>query len=62
MCHQFVALLRGGIEADGIVDLIFRGIGNLLVAAIYGRTAGIDQVLSFSKSSIPDMREVYFQF
>ena len=45
MCHQFIALLSGGIEADGIVDLIFRGIGNLLVTAIDGGTAGIDQVL-----------------
>ena len=33
--HKLVALLRGGIEADGVIDLIFRAVGYLLVAAIY---------------------------
>ena len=45
MRHQFVALLGGGVEADGIVHLVVRGIGYFLVAAIDGRTAGVDQML-----------------
>ena len=47
MGHQLVALLRSGIEADGIIHLILRGIGYLLVAAIDGGAAGIDEVLYF---------------
>ena len=33
--HKLVALLGSGIEADGVIDLIFRAVGYLLVAAIY---------------------------
>ena len=35
MSHKLVTLLSGGIEADGVIDLIFRAVGYLLVAAIY---------------------------
>ena len=34
MGHQFVALLRGGVEAHGVVHLVVCRIGHLLVAAI----------------------------
>ena len=44
MCHQFVAFLRGGIEADGIIYLIVRGIGHFLVAAVDAAAAGIHEV------------------
>ena len=36
MGHQLVALLRGGVEAHGIVHLVVCRIGHLLVAAIDG--------------------------
>ena len=45
MCHQLVALLGSGIETDGIIHLVHRGIGYLFVAAIDGGTAGINQML-----------------
>ena len=37
MGHQLVALLRGGIEAHGVVYLVICRIRHFLVAAIYGR-------------------------
>ena len=37
MGHQLVALLRGGVEAYGVVYLVVCRIGHLLVAAIDGR-------------------------
>ena len=33
--HKLVALLGSGIEADGVIDLIFRAVGYLFVATIY---------------------------
>lgn len=45
MGHQLVALLRGGVEAHGVVHLVVCRIGHLLVAAIDGRGRGIDQML-----------------
>ena len=45
MRHQFVALLRGGIEADGVVYLVICGIGHLLVAPVDAAAAGIHKVL-----------------
>lgn len=45
MRHQFIALLRGGIEADGIVYLVVCGIGYLLVAPVDAAAAGIHEVL-----------------
>ena len=47
MGHQLVALLRGGVEAHGVVYLVVCRIGHLLVAAIDGRGRGIDQMLHF---------------
>ena len=44
MRHQFVALLRGGIEAHGVVHFVIRGIGHFLVAAIDAAAAGIHEV------------------
>lgn len=45
MGHQFVALLGGGIEGDGIVNLVVGAVGHLLVAAIDTGGGGIDEVL-----------------
>lgn len=45
MGHQFVALLSGGIEGDGIVDLVVGAVGHLLVAAIDAGGGGIDEML-----------------
>ena len=45
MSHKLVALLRGGVEAYGVVYLVVCRIGHFLVAAIYGRGRGIDQML-----------------
>ena len=45
MRHQLVALLRGGIEAHGVVHLVVRGIGHFLVAAVDATAAGIHEVL-----------------
>ena len=45
MGHQFVALLGGGIEADGIVHLVIGAIRHFLVAAVHAATAGVNQVL-----------------
>ena len=47
MGHQLVALLGGGVEAYGVVHLVVCRIGHLLVAAIYGRGRGIDQMFHF---------------
>ena len=44
MGHQLVALFRGGVEAHGVVHLVVCRIGHFLVAAIYGRGRGIDQM------------------
>lgn len=40
--HQFVALLGGGIEADGVIYIIVGREGDLLVAAIDAAATGID--------------------
>lgn len=48
MCQQFVALLRGGIEADGVVHLVVGRVGYLLVGAIDAGRGGIDEVLYFN--------------
>ena len=47
MRHQFVALLRGGIEGYGVVHLVVRGVRHLLVAAIDRGGRGIDQMFDF---------------
>ena len=47
MSHQLVALFGGRIEADGVIHLVIRGIGYLLVATIDRGAAGIHQVLHF---------------
>ena len=47
MGHQLVALLRGGVEAHGVVYLVVCRIGHLLIAAIDGRGRGIDQMFHF---------------
>ena len=60
MCHQLIALLGSGIEADGVIHLVLRGIGYLLVAAIDGGTAGIHQVLHFvMAASLQNVVETY---
>ena len=47
MCHQFVALLGGGIEGHGIIHLIIGGIRHFLVGAIDTATAGIHEMRHF---------------
>ncbi len=43
--QQFVALLGGGIEGDGIVHLVVHREGHFFISAIYGRTGGVYQML-----------------
>lgn len=45
MGHQLVALLSGGIKADGIIYIIVCGEGNLLIAAIHATARSIHQML-----------------
>ena len=60
MGHQLIALLGGGIEADGIVHLIVGGVWDLLVAAIDGGTAGIDQMADLVMAAgLEDIIEAY---
>ncbi len=47
MGHQFVAFLCGGIQTDGMVDIICRAEWHFGVAAVHARGAGIHQVLYF---------------
>ena len=47
MGHQLVALLRCGIEADGIIHLVLRRIGYLLVGSIDTTGTGINQMFHF---------------
>lgn len=44
MRQQFVALLRGGIEADGVVHFVVGRVGHLLVGTIDAGRGGIDEV------------------
>lgn len=58
--HQFVALLRSGIEADGVVHLIIRGIGYFFVTSIDAATAGIHEMLHVMvATSFEDIIEAY---
>ena len=60
MGHQLIALLGSGIQTDRVIDLVFRGIGYLLVAAIDRGAAGIDQVLHFvMAASLQNVVETY---
>ena len=60
MRHQLVALLGSSIEADGVIHLVLRGIGYLLVAAIDRGATGIDQVLYFVvAASLQNVVETY---
>ena len=43
--EQFVRLLRGSIEADGVIDLVVGAVGHFLVGAIDAAAGGIDEVL-----------------
>ncbi len=43
--HQFVRLFCGGVERDGIVDLVVRGVGDFPVRAVDARRRGEDEVL-----------------
>ena len=60
MGHQLITLLGSGIEADGIIYLVIGGIRYLLITAIDGRTAGIDQMLHrMMTTSFQDVVEAY---
>ena len=45
MGHQLIALLRGGIEGDWIVDLVVSGVRHFLVGAIDTGGRGVDQMV-----------------
>ena len=45
MGQQFVALLRGGIKRDGVIDLVIGAVGDFLVGAVDAAAAGVDEVL-----------------
>ena len=45
MRHQLVRLLRGGIERDGIVNLVVRTVGHFLIRPVNRRRTGVDQML-----------------
>ena len=60
MGHQLIALLRGGVEAHGVVYLVVCRIGHLLIAAIDGRGRGIDQMFHFVVAArLEDVVEPY---
>ena len=44
--EEFIALLGGGVEADGVVDAVFDAEGDLLVAAVDAAGGGVDEVLN----------------
>ena len=45
MRQELVALLGGGIQRDGMIDGIVRGVRHLLVGSVNGRAGSIDKVL-----------------
>lgn len=58
--HQLVALLGGGIEAHGVVDLVIGAVGHLLVGAVDTRAAGVDQMVDgIVAASLEDVVEPY---
>lgn len=44
MGKEFVALLGGSIETDGVIYLVVSGVRNLLVAAIYTTATGVNKM------------------
>ena len=53
MRQQFVALLRGGIEADGVVHLVVGAVGYFLVGAVNAGRRGIDEMFHFNANLRP---------
>ena len=46
MGQKLVRLLGSGIKAHRIIHLVIGGIGHLLIAAVYGRAGGVDQMFN----------------
>ena len=45
VCQKLVGLFSGRVEGDRVIDLVFNCEGHFFVAAVYGRTGGVDQML-----------------
>ena len=45
VCQELVGLFSGRVEGDRVIDLVFNCEGHFFVAAVYGRTGGVDQML-----------------
>ena len=43
--QKLVGLFSGRVEGDRVIDLVFNCEGHFFVAAVYGRTGGVDQML-----------------
>ena len=52
MRQQLVALLGGGVEADGVVHLVVGGVRHFLVGAVDAGRGGVDQMLHAGASSV----------
>ena len=50
--QQLVALLGGGVEADGVVHLVVGGVRHLPVGAVDAGRGGVDQMLHAGASSV----------
>ena len=50
--QKLVALLGGGVEADGVVNLVFGGVRHLPVGAVDAGRRGVDQMLHAGASSV----------
>ena len=50
--QQLVALLGGGVEADGVVHLVVGGVRHLPVGAVDAGRRGVDQMLNAGASSV----------
>ena len=53
--HQLVALLGGGIEADGIVDFVVCGIRHFFVGAVDRGAGGVDEMFHSFRSVVVGM-------
>ena len=50
--HEFIALFGGGVEADGVVHLVVRGVRDLFVGAVHAGRAGVDQVPHAGRAAV----------
>ena len=52
MSQELVGFFCGRVEGDRVVDFVFHCEGHFFVAAVYGRTGGVDQVLDACRSVV----------